>query len=369
MYRSQEAYPTEPSAGDITEDNEFRGATLTISSSDDSRPVQTTTPAATQPAVLSGRDSTTPSSPPQGAPAGVTGSATSASSRAVVTADSVRPRIGSPRHFFSFRKGLFEQAINDCTEVILKPTYDSDILGTWLLTEISHWDHERERIVILTTKALYVIKYDFIALRILKKAKVLLNTVDTIVHGKLTYPTSSFVPRFEGFTNGVSAFLRGDLLTKSSSGSKYSRGGINLGEKIDLSQFQAIDRNETGVRVMWNKGQPLPASVSWNPFATDIPWKTFTNHPIHGYQDHYNSLPSIREEIEANRKNYSVENLHQALMQLINNPQPNIESASVNYNCQMVEEPIVLENYLGFGAVVHNKNNLGFFKVRGKFSF
>uniref|UniRef100_A0A1L8DAI0 Putative tumor protein n=1 Tax=Nyssomyia neivai TaxID=330878 RepID=A0A1L8DAI0_9DIPT len=310
-------HAAEIGAGDTVEDNEFRGATLTISTTNESQEVAAQQ-AASQPAVLTGRDTRTPTSPQQ-----PTIGTTPRDTRAVVTAESVRPRIGSPRHFFCFRKGLFEQAIKDCSELVLKPGYDTEILGTWLLTEISHWDHERERIVILTTKALYIIKFDFIALRILKKERVLLNRVDTIIRGKLTYPTGSFVP----------------------------------------------DRNEMGVRLMWNKGQVLPASTSWNPFANDIPWKTFTNHPIHGYQDQYNSLPSIREEIEATRKNYSVENLHQVLLQLINDPQPTIESANINYNCKLEEGPIEMENYFGLGAVFHNKNNLGFFKVRGKFSF
>ncbi|XP_055713706.1 tumor protein p63-regulated gene 1-like protein isoform X1 [Phlebotomus papatasi] len=365
MYRSQEVHSVEPSAVDSVEDTyEFRGATLTISNNDDSRGA-TANPAASQPAVLTGTDTTSPTNPPQH----LHGSTAREAPRAVVTAESVRPKIGSPRHFFCFRKGLFEQAIKDITEILLKPTYDSDILGSCLLTEISHWDHERERIVILTTKALYVIKYDFIALRILKKEKILLNKIDTIIHGKLTYPTASFVPRLEGISNGFSAFLRGDLLAKSSRESNVPCSGIDFRKKIDLSHFQAIERNEMGIRVMWNKGQPLPAATSWNPFAQDIPWKTFTNHPIHGYHDQYNSLPSIRDEIEATRLTYSVEHLHQNLLQLINNPQPNIESANVNYNCKLEEAPILLENYLGLGAVFHNKNNLGFFKVRGKFSF
>ncbi|XP_059617192.1 tumor protein p63-regulated gene 1-like protein isoform X1 [Phlebotomus argentipes] len=364
MYRSQEVHPSEPRAEDSVEDNyEFRGATLTISSNDDSQAVPSSH-TTSQPAVQTGKDATTPTSPPEQPRASIC-----EAPRALVSAESIRPRIGSPRHFFCFRNGLFEQAIKDCTEILLKPSFDSDILGNWLLTEISHWDHERERIVILTTKALYVIKFDFIALRILKKEKILMNRVDTIIHGKLTYPTASFVPKIEGLSNGVSAFFRGDLLSKSSSECNVPFSGINLRKKIDLSHFQAIDRNEIGVRLMWNKGQPIPAATSWNPFATDIPWKTFTNHPIHGYQDQYNSLPSIREEIEANRKTYSVEHLHEALVQLINNPQPNIESANINYNCQLEETPIVLENYVGIGAVFHNKNNLGFFKVRGKFSF
>lgn len=59
---------------------------------------------------------------------------------------------------------------------------------------ISHWDHERERIVVLTRKSLWIVKYDFIAMRILEKERHLLNKFDTIQTGPLTYPPSSVVP-------------------------------------------------------------------------------------------------------------------------------------------------------------------------------
>lgn len=59
---------------------------------------------------------------------------------------------------------------------------------------ISHWDHERERIVILTKKSLWIVKYDFIAMRVLEKERHELNKFDTIQKGLLTYPASSIVP-------------------------------------------------------------------------------------------------------------------------------------------------------------------------------
>jgi hypothetical protein len=37
--------------------------------------------------------------------------------------------------------------------------------------------------------------------------------------------------------------------------------------------------------------------------------------------------------------------------------------------CNIEHKPIVLENYVGIGSLIHNRNALGFFKVRGKFSF
>lgn len=38
-------------------------------------------------------------------------------------------------------------------------------------------------------------------------------------------------------------------------------------------------------------------------------------------------------------------------------------------NCIIHHKDILLENYFSIGSVIHNHNALGFFKVRGKFSF
>lgn len=103
--------------------------------------------------------------------------------------------------------------MNDCINILLKPTNDTDLQGSWLLTEfvflnyrnflifflfvnyrISHWDHEKEKIIILTSKTILMIKYDFIAMRILDHFRFALNKVDTIAKGKLAYPSTSIVP-------------------------------------------------------------------------------------------------------------------------------------------------------------------------------
>lgn len=54
---------------------------------------------------------------------------------------------------------------------------------------------------------------------------------------------------------------------------------------------------------------------------------------------------------------FDVEGLHAALVSLLGD------------NCQIVANSIVLENYVGLGALLHNRNALGFFKIRGKVSF
>lgn len=35
-----------------------------------------------------------------------------------------------------------------------------------------------------------------------------------------------------------------------------------------------------GLRTMWNQGQPLGFAKKWNPFSSDIPWNTYTSHPL-----------------------------------------------------------------------------------------
>lgn len=87
------------------------------------------------------------------------------------------------------------------------------------------------------------------------------------------------------------------------------------------------------------------------------------------YVDIYNSERTIQEDLEKNKDIYLVDNLYKALLSIVHDPQPNIENGDVNYDCKVEESPIVLENYVNVPAMVHNKNNFGFFKVRGRFSF
>lgn len=84
--------------------------------------------------------------------------------------------------------------------------------------------------------------------------------------------------------------------------------------------------------------------------------------------DPYNTPPSAQDEtIQQNRLIYSSENFNRAVVGLFTSE--NVDNSHVNHNCMIIEEPIILHNYAGIGAVFHNRNNLGFFKVRGKFSF
>ncbi|CAD7090938.1 unnamed protein product [Hermetia illucens] len=372
MFRAEEnAKASARAGGDSDPDdsnNSFAGATLKISGSEsispeqDARQYQTQGIGGATSSVLSGSDG--------GAVGSISGASVPDGPQPVNAEQPqqvvfVKPKVGSPKNFFSFREGLLEQAVADCVNIILRPANDVDIIGTWLLTEISHWDHERERIYILTTKTLLEVKYDFISLRILQNTKLRLFQIDKLIRGTLTYPEGSLIPAIGGLSNGV-ATLISDGFNVCKDYNRFSSQGLTVANRFNFSSFKPIERNEHGIRIMWNKGQPIGWMASWNPFTNEIPWKTITDHPLYNYQDPYNSA-NIKEGLDKFRKYYSVDGFYDALVQTIsNNNSKNADNTTI---CKFEEGPIVMQNYIGIGAMIHNKHNFGFFKVRGKFSF
>lgn len=65
---------------------------------------------------------------------------------------------------------------------------------------------------------------------------------------------------------------------------------------------------------------------------------------------------------ERERSMYNVDDFAYRLVQAV-------ERSGRAVPCNVQHRPIILENYIGLGALIHNKNALGFYKVRGKFSF
>lgn len=237
--------------------------------------------------------------------------------------------------FFSDRSEIVERAIKDCTENLINEE-ERDVLEAWLLTEITLWDVEKERLVLLTAKAIYSVKYDFISLKILGYDRVPLSKLDAITVGELIYPPSSLAPRLNGLAEGMSSIVHTALRQEWSA----------LSTCTGLSQFEPRKRHMTGIRLMWNKGSPLSSIKKWNPFAKDIPWLTYASHPLFWYKGS-----------ESDKARFDVERLHFALLNLL--PR----------ECRTINASIIVENYFGLGALVHNRNSLGFFKNRGRISF
>uniref|UniRef100_A0A8C6AK01 Tumor protein p63 regulated 1 n=1 Tax=Monodon monoceros TaxID=40151 RepID=A0A8C6AK01_MONMO len=138
----------------------------------------------------------------------------------------------SSRKYFVTRPGAIETATEDLKGHIAE-TSGEKIQGFWLSTEIDRWNNEKERILLVTDRILLICKYDFIMLSCVQLQWIPLSAVYGICLGKFSFPTMS----------------------------------------LDKRQGE-------GLRIY--RGSPEQQSLlsGWNPWSTEVPYATFTEHPM-----------------------------------------------------------------------------------------
>ncbi|XP_057162583.1 tumor protein p63-regulated gene 1 protein isoform X2 [Ursus arctos] len=136
------------------------------------------------------------------------------------------------RKYFATRPGAIETAMEDLKGHIAK-TSGETIQGFWLLTEIDHWNNEKERILLVTDKTLLICKYDFIMLSCVQLQRIPLSSVYRICLGKFVFP----------------------------------------GMSLDKRQGE-------GLRIYWGSLEQQSLFSRWNPWSTEVPYATFTEHPM-----------------------------------------------------------------------------------------
>ncbi|CAH1794351.1 unnamed protein product [Owenia fusiformis] len=209
--------------------------------------------------------------------------------------------------YFSKRVGSFENAVEDCKS-LLNSGVDGDIVGAWLLTEIDHWDNEREKIVILTQNSLISVRYDFIGLKIYDSKKVLLHMITKLQEGHFMYPEKSVME----------------------------------------------PRKSVGIRASWGRTETLSFSQKWNPWSSAIPYITFTHHPLHHNVEDVDIIT------------YNVDNFYKAFTQQVQNC--HLEKKT-GVSPTVTKGSLLIESYASLTSMIHNQSHLGFSRERGGVSF
>ncbi|XP_059416379.1 tumor protein p63-regulated gene 1-like protein [Carassius carassius] len=212
------------------------------------------------------------------------------------------------KRFFVLRPGTLSHGIDDVKSLV-NPTEDGAVQSVWLMAEIDHWNNEKERLVLITENTLLICKYDFVMLNCEQIQKISLNFIDRIFHGTFCFPPHTLLKR-EG----------------------------------------------EGVRVFWDKLREPSFTSRWNPFSVDYPFTTFTYHPVKSANEELGRLCDIenfREQLTlAAQKAHS------------KNPVPGKANGVLVLN-----QPILIETYVGLMSVIGNQNKLGYCLARGNIGF
>ncbi|XP_067897708.1 tumor protein p63-regulated gene 1-like protein [Heterodontus francisci] len=212
------------------------------------------------------------------------------------------------RKFFVLRPGTFDQAMVDIKAQINQQE-DGTLQSTWLLTEIDHWNSERERIVLICERSLLICKYDFMVLRYHQCRRVPLNYIDRIFCGEFALPEHSITRR-----------------------------------------------DGKGIRLHWDKLREASFISRWNPWSDEIPYTTFAEHPAINTTDRFTSICQL-------------ENFKAQLAQAVQRAYQMDPVAGRANGALILDRPIPIDTYVGVMSFISNQNRLGYSLARGSVGF
>ncbi|XP_007525734.2 tumor protein p63-regulated gene 1 protein isoform X2 [Erinaceus europaeus] len=212
------------------------------------------------------------------------------------------------RKYFVTRPGAIETAIEDLKSHVAE-TSGENIQGFWLLTEIDHWNNEKERILLVTDKTLLICKYDFIMLSCVQLQRIPLSAINRICLGKFAFP------------------------------------GLSLDK-----------RQGEGLRIYWGIPEQQSLLSRWNPWSTEVPFATFTEHPVKYTNEKFLKICKLSE-------------FTSKLVPAIQMAHKNSPESGRGKELMVLTKPILIETYTGLMSFIGNRNKLGYSLARGSIGF
>ncbi|XP_008578309.1 PREDICTED: tumor protein p63-regulated gene 1 protein [Galeopterus variegatus] len=257
------------------------------------------------------------------------------------------------RKYFVARPGAIETAMEDLKSHVVE-TSGETIQGFWLLTEIDHWNNEKERILLVTDKTLLICKYDFIMLSCVQLQRIPLSAIYRICLGKFVFP----------------------------------------GMSLDKRQGE-------GLRIYWGSPEEQSLLSRWNPWSTEVPYATFTEHPMKYTSEKFleicklsgavlsTILPSLSMTSQVvSSIGYWIDLLFSSgcfrpytkrlkpvarrlgkPAQLRNVGLQNSTGSGRGKKLTVLTEPILINTYTGLMSFIGNRNKLGYSLARGSIGF
>ncbi|XP_035566294.1 tumor protein p63-regulated gene 1 protein isoform X3 [Canis lupus familiaris] len=174
---------------------------------------------------------------------------------------------------------------------------------------IDHWNNEKERILLVTDKTLWICKYDFIMLSCVQLQRIPLSSVYRICLGKFAFP------------------------------------GISLDK-----------RQGEGLRIYWGSLEQQSLFSRWNPWSTEVPYATFTEHPMKYTSEKFLEICKLS-------------GFTSKIVPAIQNAHKNSAGSGRGKGLMVLTEPILIETYTGLMSFIGNRNKLGYSLARGSIGF
>ncbi|XP_043854854.1 tumor protein p63-regulated gene 1 protein [Dromiciops gliroides] len=217
-----------------------------------------------------------------------------------------RPRVTC--RYFVTRPGAMEMAIEDLKAHVAEKMGEA-IQGFWLLTEVDHWNNEKERLVVITDNTLLICKYDFIMLSCVQFQRIPLSSICHICLGKFAFP----------------------------------------GTSLDKRQGE-------GIRISWGKSEEQSLLSRWNPWSTEVPYATFTEHPVKNSSEKFSEICSMSS-------------FTAKLVPAVQNAHKTSSGPGRGKGVILSTQPILIETYTGLMSFIGNRNKLGYSLARGSVGF
>ena len=313
--------------------------------------------------------------------------------------------------YFANRLDRLNRAGDIIRDQLLDREKDGNIISLFVLTLVDNWNHEQERVVVVNQRSICVINYNFITEKITGSNTFISNSASVhtnestsfqdsikriqyselsrVIFGPMIYPAKSLL------SGNWKKFPCLKLITSAGVGNKTKWGDLWIPFNKELP-WTVLTSHPLACKVNGNRGvyqieelhqtlcglictdlqaQQRPtsettvtvANITTTNNATLDPSQTIS-HNSQGQQNSYNNSEQIDNKNQDADHEWAPADPQDT--DKITSNSPHIDSSSTAQQvAQIIEEPILMESYVGFTSAIFNQSKLAFAMDRNGISF